>query len=266
MINRVEFIITWACTGRCKHCSSHPTESADSAGPPVGAHENKREHIEYARLAGLLTRVKSEHPVESVMCFGGEPLLHPDEVCAIFEEAKAAGIPKRQLITSGYFTRDASKIAAIADKLGECATDILLSVDAFHQETIPLEPVQAFAERAKHVTLHPAWLVSADNENEWNLRTREVLACFPGLPVGDGNVVFPRGNALQYFREYFPEELPLRSPYDQEPGQATCVCVNPNGDVWAMGTIGNAYRDDVLEILASLQGTREAPYTNHSRR
>jgi hypothetical protein len=32
----------------------------------------------------------------------------------------------------------------------------LLSVDAFHQETIPLGPVQLFAKHAKHVKLHPA--------------------------------------------------------------------------------------------------------------
>jgi len=240
MINRVEFLLTWACTGQCKHCS-------------LGEHEDKSEHIEYAKLAGMLTRIKSKHPIESVMCFGGEPLLYPEEVCAIFEEAKRTGIPKRQLITSGFFTRDEDKIASVADKLSQCATEILLSVDAFHQETIPLEPVQAFANRAERVKLHPAWLVSREDNNPWNERTREVLAEFPGLPAGKGNVVFPRGNALKYFREYFPEDLPQRGPHDQEPGHVTCVGVNPNGDLWAMGTIGSAYTDDILEIVEKLR-------------
>jgi len=214
-INRVEFVITRACTGRCKHCS-------------WGEHEDKSTHIEYARLAGMLTRIKSTHPIESVMCFGGEPLLHPEEVCAIFGEAKAAGIPRRQLITSGFFTRDENKIATVADKLGQCATEILLSVDAFHQETIPIEPVKIFAEHARHVKLHPAWLESSTAQNPWNARTREVLAQFPGVPVGKGNAIFPRGNALKYLREYFPEDLPPRSPYDHVPGEEiTCICADP---------------------------------------
>ena len=214
-INRVEFVLTWACTGSCKHCS-------------LGEPKNTRDHIEYPRLAGMLTRLKSAHPIESVMCFGGEPLLYPDDVCAIFEEAKRAGIPSRQLITNGFFSRNPEKIIEIADKLSQCATEIMLSVDAFHQEAIPLEPVKIFAEHARHVKLHPAWLVSREDDNPWNVRTREILAQFPGVPVSRGNVIFPRGNALKYFREYFPEDLPQRSPYDHVPGEKiTCICVDP---------------------------------------
>lgn len=216
MINRVEFILTWDCTGQCKHCS----QGKKGEG-----------HLDYSKLAGLLTRIKEKHPIESVMCFGGEPLLYPDEVIAIFEEAKRADIPRRQLITNGFFTRDPDKIAAVADKLSQCATEILLSVDAFHQETIPIEPVHTFANRAKHVKLHPAWLVSPEDDNPWNLRTREILAQFGELPVSSGNMVFPRGNALKYLREYFPEALPTASPYDQEPGHITSLSVLPTGEV-----------------------------------
>ena len=236
-ITRIEFALTWACTGRCKHCS-------------VGERENTHEHIDYEKLAGMLTRIKEKHPVESVMCFGGEPLLHPDEVCAIFEEAKAAGIPKRQLITNGFFSRDENKIADVADRLSTCATEIMLSVDGFHQETIPLAPVKLFADRVKHIRLNPAWLVSREGNNPWNARTREVLAQFPGVPVSNGNVVFPRGSALKYLREYFPGKLPRLSPYDQEPDYVTSLFACPNGDVHAAGTtIGNAYTDDILDIL-----------------
>ena len=221
-IDRMEFVLTRACTGQCKHCSVEI--------------KNTREHIEYARLAGMLTRIKSEHPIESVMCFGGEPLLYPDDACAIFEEAKAAGIPRRQLITNGFFSRDPAKIAAVADKLGQSATEILLSVDAFHQETIPLEPVQLFAEHAKHLKLHPAWLVSREDANPWNVRSREFLARFPGVPVSRGNVVFPRGSALKYLREYFPEDLPRRSPYDQDGEEITCICVDPENYLTLLGS------------------------------
>ena len=126
----------------------------------------------------------------------------------------------------------------------------MLSVDAFHQETIPIEPVRLFARHAQHLKLHPAWLVSLEDKNPWNVRTREILAQFPGLPVSKGNVIFPRGNALQHFREYFPEDLPQTSPYDQTPGHITCISVNPNGSISAGGEIlGSAYTDDILELL-----------------
>jgi len=190
----------------------------------------------------LLIRLKSALPIESVMCFGGEPLLHPGEVCAILQEAKAAGIPKRQLITNGFFSKEPKRIAEVAAELNGCATDIMISVDAFHQETIPLESVQLFAKHARNIMLHPAWLVNPEDDNEWNRRTREILAQFDGLPVSDGNVVFPRGNALKYFAEYFPEDVPQTSPYDNMPS----LSVEPNGDVFGPeGIAGNAYQGDL---------------------
>jgi len=234
-INRVEFIITYACTGHCKHCS-------------VSGAKNTNEHIHYTRLAGMLTQLKSKLPVESVMCFGGEPLLYPKEVFAILQEAKAAGIPARQLITNGFFSHNKSQIITIAQQLNQYVTDIMLSVDAFHQETIPLEPVQLFTKHSKNLKLHPAWLVSAEDDNEWNLRTREILAQFDGLPVSDGNVVFPRGNALKYFANYFPQEPPGASPYDNLPS----LSILPNGDVMLnQKVLGNAYCDDILEALCT---------------
>ena len=235
-LDRVEFVMTLACTGRCRHCSVETKR-----GPA---------HIEHGRLGGMLAKLARAYPIQSVMCFGGEPLLYPDEVRAIFEEAKAAKIPRRQLITNGFFSRNPAKIASVADKLNTCATEILLSADAFHQETIPLGPVQVFAGRAKHLKLHPAWLVSPEDGNPWNVQTREVLAQFPGVPVSEGNVVFPRGNALRYLRAYFPPDPPAVSPYDQSPEHVTSIGVEPNGGVTAAGqAIGNAYREDILDIL-----------------
>jgi len=235
-LDRVEFVMTWACTGRCKHCS-------------LGVREDASEHVEYGRLKGMLAQLAGAYPIRSVMCFGGEPLLYPEEVCAIFEEARAAGIFRRQLITNGFFSRDTARIREVAEQLNECATEIALSVDAFHQESIPLEPVQVFAKYAKRVKVHPAWLVSETDDNPYNRKTREILAQFD-LPVSSGNVVFPRGNALKYLAEYFPPELPAVSPYDETAESVTRIGINPNGDVKAAGqVIGNAYREGVLDIL-----------------
>ena len=128
--------------------------------------------------------------------------------------------------------------------------DLLLSVDAFHQETIPLDAVKIFAAEAKNcgipIRLQPAWLVSASDDNPYNRKTREILESFAdmSLPVGEGNVVFPEGNARKYLAEYFKGECP-GNPYVEDPRDIRTVSFEPNGDVLG----GNVYRKDIMEII-----------------
>lgn len=58
----------------------------------------------------MVRKVASKHAIKSVMTFGGEPLLYPDDVCMIHSAARDAGIAVRQLITNGFFSRDEAKI------------------------------------------------------------------------------------------------------------------------------------------------------------
>ena len=185
------------------------------------------------------------------MTFGGEPLLYTDAVDAIMTAAKELNIPKRQVITNGYFSRNTDKICEVAQRLAACGVnDLLLSVDAFHQETIPLDVVKVFAAEAKKcgipIRLSPAWLVSAADENPYNVKTRDILASFADFefPVGEGNVIFPEGNVLKYFTEYFTHTLP-ENPYAEDPRDVRCVSFEPNGDVLG----GNVYERDIMEII-----------------
>jgi len=239
-LSRIEFLLTFACTGRCKHCSE-------------GEHFSTGEHIDGNIAADMVRKVASSYAINSLMTFGGEPLLYPDEVCKIHAVARDAGIAERQLITNGFFSRDEAKINHVAKSLAESGVnDIMLSVDAFHQETIPLKPVLAFA-KAVHTLgipkfrVHPAWLVSEDADNPYNNRTREILAEFNaiGIPTSNGNVIFPGGNALKYLSEYFDLSVPHISPYTENPQDVKAICVVPNGDVLG----GNLYKTDILEIM-----------------
>lgn len=67
------------------------------------------------------------------------------------------------------------------------------------------------------VRLSPAWLVSASDDNPYNVKTREILDSFSslGIPVGSGNVIFPSGNALKYLGEYLDPSMV--SPYTDDP-------------------------------------------------
>lgn len=238
-LNRIEFVVTLACSGKCKHCSE-------------GEHDSQTGHIDAQTAVKAIYDVCDNYKIESLMTFGGEPLLYPEVVCAIHKAAKEKGIPQRDLITNGFFSKDKERIKQVADMLAESGVcQILLSVDAFHQETIPLEPVKHFAECVKangiFIKLSPAWLVSVEDDNPYNVRTREVLSAFENLqlPIGSGNVIFPSGNALKYLGEYFDRDKEYTSPYEENPKDIRAISFSPNGDVLD----GNVYQKNILDIL-----------------
>lgn len=242
-LNRVEFIITYDCAGKCKHCS-------EGDHPYTGVHLEKN-------VAKVLERVKKEYNIASVMTFGGEPLLYPDTVCAIHSAATELGIEKRQLITNGFFSKDTEIIKSVAEKLSQCGVnDILLSVDAFHQETIPLDVVKKFAFQVKDLGLNirtsPAWLVSKDDKNPYNEITAKIIKEFEdeGIAQANGNVIFPAGNALKYLSEYFEKGKEYINPYEDSPEDLRSISLEPDGTV-----LGESiYKKDIIEILENYKG------------
>ena len=236
--DKIEFVVTYACTGRCKHCSE-------------GNHDTSAERIDPERAYMVVKRLCAELDIKTVMAFGGEPLLYPEAVYGIIGAAKEMKVPKRQVITNGFFTKTREKMLEVARELSRCGVnDLLLSVDAFHQETIPLGVVKEFAECALAfgipIRLQPAWLVSFDDCNPYNLRTREILESFAGLGIvpGEGNVIFPEGNARVYLREYFDGKT-VENPYTEDPCNVKCLSFEPNGDV--LGE--NFYTKDIMDII-----------------
>lgn len=237
-LNRIEFVVTMACTGKCKHCSQ-------------GEHRTS-ESIDKKLAADAVRKIAEEYKIDSVMTFGGEPLLCYDTVCEIHNTAKEMDIPHRQLITNGFFSKDFDKITLVANKLAESGVnEILLSVDAFHQETIPLEHVKSFAEAIKDtgvkIKVHPAWLVSPEADNPYNNKTKEILTEFNhmGIETNEGNVIFPSGNAVKYLSEYFDLSKEQKNPYWEDPTDIRAICFSANGDI--LGS--NIYKQDIAKIL-----------------
>lgn len=242
-LNRIEFVVTMACTGKCKHCSE-------------GEHSSYAGHIDADAAAKAVREICRNYKIESLMTFGGEPLLYPDVVCKIHETAKTMGIPKRDLITNGFFSKDRKRIKEVVESLARCGVKkILLSVDVFHQETIPLEIVQYFAECVMNtgisIKLNPAWLVSEEDNNPYNEKTRDIIRKFSYLevPVESGNIIFPSGNALKYLGEYFDANAVCSDPYEEDPKDVRTISFSPNGDVLN----GNIYQSSITEILNGYQ-------------
>ncbi len=242
-LDRIEFVVTMNCTGRCRHCSE-------------GDHFTDKIHLDGNIAASAIEKIADIYDISSVMTFGGEPLLYLSDVSAIHKAAKMVGIPQREIITNGFFTKDKEKIASAAHLLADSGvTRVMLSVDAFHQETIPIEPVFYFAEciRASGVVieLHPAWLVSREDINPYNDRTRQLLERFSenGFEISEGNVIFPKGNALIHLAEYFEENAPVTDPYEESPYDIHSLCISNDGSVLQ----GNINTDDILDIIKNYE-------------
>ncbi|MFQ6033528.1 MAG: hypothetical protein ACE5KR_01565, partial [Candidatus Bipolaricaulia bacterium] len=69
-IERIEFAVTCLCNARCGHCYS----TWGKEGFPA--------HIDRSLAQEIVRRVGRKYRPESIMTFGGEPLLFPEIVYA----------------------------------------------------------------------------------------------------------------------------------------------------------------------------------------
>jgi len=250
--NRVEFDVTYLCSGKCRHCYAQ-----DPGAYP--------EHIDKSLAVEIVRKIGRKYRPESVMTFGGEPLLFPEVVYAVHKEAGDSGIPCREVITNGYWSRDDKKIREIAKGLAESGVnEIHISVDAFHQEHIPIGIVRKAAEACLEASIediawNPCWLVSEEDDNQYNQRTRFILKELEDLPIrtSKGNVVEPLGRALINLRDFLPPrkaipagrcgDMPYASPLDS----VKSITVEPDGKVAVCNDfhIGNASETDIIDIV-----------------
>jgi hypothetical protein len=253
-VNRIEFIVTCRCNSHCKHCQ---VEDAQRRSRPTALDRDLAAHI--------VRRVAEAYTPRSVMTFGGEPLLYPDVVCAIHAAAAECGIGQRQIITNGGVPRAGAASRVLARRLADSGVnDVALSVDAFHQEWIPLQVVEQNARAMleagiPHLRWNPCWLVAREDDNPWNRRTRDVLRALShlGIEEDEGNVVQPDGHARQWLAEYLPGRIPCPTgacgdmPYTGPLDQVDSISIMPDGQVEVCSelSIGSAAERDIVEIL-----------------
>ncbi|MCL1878656.1 MAG: radical SAM protein [Defluviitaleaceae bacterium] len=252
-LKRIEFVMTYQCSGHCKHCSF---------GEKINSKNDK--HVSARHASQAIEELAKIFPITSAMAFGGEPLLYAEETCEILATAARCGIEGVELITNGFFTKDDARCKEVATALKAAGvTAVMISVDAFHQETIPLEAVYTFARYVKeakipYVDLHPAWVVDKSHDNPYNVKTQKILSAFAdlNLPVSSGNNIFPAGNAAKFLAEYYDApKLNLSDtcgsvPYTDPLTNITSLSIVPGGDVMVCGgfAIGNV--QNIRETIA----------------
>jgi MoaA/NifB/PqqE/SkfB family radical SAM enzyme len=251
-LNMLEFIVTDACTSKCKHCSFYNGRNL------------KKSRIDREAAVSAVYDICDKFDIKSILTFGGEPLLFYDTTCSIHSAATKAGIDTRQLITNGYFSNNEVKIKDAVKKIMQSGiNNILLSIDAFHDEFIPKDIVYLFAKElkaqdARNLRLHPAWVVSRQENNIYNQKTEECLKYFSDLniPVSNGNDILLTGMAAEFLTEYYDiEVLDLNTECGSYLNlgtleNVTSISIDPNGDVricWFV--IGNIYQENIIDIL-----------------
>jgi len=254
-VNRIEFAVTYLCNSKCRHCQLGEEEER----------KNFPSHIDKDIAVEIVRKVGKKYNPKSVMTFGGEPLLYPEIVCAIHKEAMKVGVPVRDVITNGFWSRKKEEIQEIAEKLVKSGVnEATISVDCFHQEFIPLEIVKKAAKSLlkagiAHISWDPCWVVSKDHDNPYNRRTKAILEQLKDLPVedGEGNNAQPEGRAIKWLKDFLPSRT--KTPkgkcgdvlYTEELDSVKTIYVEPDGRIAVCKDfyIGNAFETDIIGII-----------------
>ena len=258
-IRRVEFLLTKRCNANCKHCSV-----------PINKDLNEDSYADMEVVKKCFEYLADKYPLTSTMIYGGEPLLYIDNVVELFKIASKHSIPSIDLITSGFLNVRESKesVNNVVDMLSFSGVKrILLSVDSFHQERIPIELVEIFLDRVVQlnfceVQLHPAWLVSKKDNNLHNIRTCEILEFLSNkysVKVSDGNYIIPSGSNKKNIGKYYgTKEIQMNRrcgeiPYTNSLERINSIRILPEGNVNICRgvTIGNIFNHNIREILES---------------
>jgi len=254
-VNRIEFAVTYLCNSKCRHCQLGEEEER----------KNFPSHIDKDIAVEIVRKVGKKYNPKSVMAFGGEPLLYPEIVCAIHKEARNVGIPVRDVITNGFWSRKTVEIQEIAEKLVKSGlNEATISVDCFHQEFIPLEIVKKAAESLlkagiAHISWDPCWVVSKDHDNPYNRKTKAILEQLKDLPIedGEGNNAQPEGRAIKWLKDFLPSRTKTPKekcgdvPYTEELDSVKTIYVEPDGKIAVCKDfyIGNAFETDIIGII-----------------
>ena len=68
-----------------------------------------------------------------------------------------------------------------------------------------------------------------------------------GIKEGEGNVIFPWGNAKIYLKDYFDKEKEYINPYEENPKDLRTISINPDGTIFGK----SIYKENIINILDS---------------
>lgn len=133
-------------------------------------------------ITSWLHVLKEQCPLECVTVHGGEPFLYLDITKHIVTEAKLLAIGEIWIITNGYWAQDDRSTEKKLQELKYAGlSGITVSVDAFHQEYIPIEYVKRALACSLRlgfdtVAVDSCFLGSEEDDDPYNAQTHRLLA------------------------------------------------------------------------------------------
>jgi hypothetical protein len=165
-------------------------------------------------------------------------------VYAVHATATECGIPGRTIITNASYPSNEDEFRLVARELAACGVNSMyLSVDAFHQEYIPLAVVKQNArllEEAgiENLAWNVSWVVSPEADNPWDERTRQILDELVDLNIGKDDIsISPDGEAIRHLSEFLPPLQPVPSgicgdkPFTGHLDEVTSITIEPDGSL-----------------------------------
>jgi MoaA/NifB/PqqE/SkfB family radical SAM enzyme len=202
-------------------------------------------------------------PVKIVTAHGGEPFLCPGVLRSMVKTAGSLGISS-WVITNGFFADDERSAREILRSLTDLGlSGITFSVDAFHQEFIPIESVRTGIEAALSAGIETVAVDSylIGSGSPYDVRTSRLLEALEGLEEVQFNEFYARceGRAADLLiEEWDPKGVPegeCRLPYwiGGDLSDPDGIEIDPAGNVTLCPgvRIGNARRTSLSQVLES---------------
>jgi len=167
-VKGADFLLTFKCPSKCRHCSY-------KAGP------ERTGYMKTADAERYLKELRDTQPLESIAVHGGEPFLYFKLLKHVMKKAKELKISRTWVITNGYWAKTKAKAEKKLTELKNAGlTCTTFSVDAFHQEYIPLETVKNGIEAAatvgfERICVDSYFLASPNSDNTYDILTRKTL-------------------------------------------------------------------------------------------
>ena len=255
-ISSLWLVVTYHCSARCTCCLF-------DAGP------GKRRWMTLEDAEAYVEQLAERHPLERVGIVGGEALLRPELALAIGKMAKAHGIDDVMIAgTNCSWATSDEKTRQVLTSLKDTGIRISFSVDAFHQEFVPVDRVERACRIARELGMddapqrpNAALLDSMDADNPYDRRTRELAASLESkghrvVPCPPGRVMYS-GRAARLSSHYagprsVPEDVCNSVPWVSGSLEALSG-IQIDCDGWVMVehgiSIGNARQTSLREAL-----------------
>jgi MoaA/NifB/PqqE/SkfB family radical SAM enzyme len=247
--------LTERCDAACAHCWFDCSQDREATMSRYDA----QDYIDKA------SRLQS---IEWVSLTGGEPMLQPSLVEGLVAYASGRGL-KTELITNCNWATTLEETSGTLRRLRDAGLDVLnISVDDFHQATIPFERVRRCYEAAKGLGIKMVMMTALRKSSQLHLMDVARLLCddipSPGEAVCGGNAAIgvesgfaPVGRgALIPREEWCPDTSPLTGSCQTV---LRDIGIKPNGEVlpccsasatlpgFSLGNLDNWNLDELLK-------------------